>query len=77
MSDDLPDGWGDPASPENAERIGEWVWCPVVWAVLSNDGCEFDKRHQADCQCGSRYPLSVTPLDPVTRAPSASKETKA
>ncbi len=63
IRDRLPDGWGDPATPENAERIAQWVWCPVVHAVLSDDGCEFDKVHERNCPCGSRFRLAVGEVD--------------
>lgn len=53
------DGWGSPDLPENAERIGQWVWCPDVWAVLTDDPCAYAYEHPRDCRCDSRFPLSV------------------
>lgn len=57
----LPDGWGSPGRPDVKERVALWVWCPVVWAVLSDDPCEHDKAHDPDCECQSMFPLTVDP----------------
>lgn len=50
------------------QRVGEWVWCPHVWSVMCNDPCEFDKQHDRDCPCGSRYPLTIDAPDKQIRS---------